>query len=157
MIENLTVLYLYLEGLPWWLSGKLSTCPIWKIPWKRKWQPTLGFLSGKSYGSRSLAAYCPWGCKESDTTQQLTNSNSLYMENYLNIMFFRNIYNKVQKCNFFKHLSCDKLSNTLNMFKALCHWKNRYCTLNRLKEILAVFNKESILCCVLITWKSREQ
>ena len=61
------------------------------------------------------------GCKESDTTQRLINSNSLYLENYLNIMFFRNIDNKVQKCDFSKHLSCDKLSNTLDIFKALCH------------------------------------
>ena len=61
------------------------------------------------------------GCKESDTTQRLINSNSLYLENYLNIMLFRNIDNKVQKCDFSKHLSCEKLSNTLDMFKALCH------------------------------------
>ena len=26
-----------------------------KIPWNRKWQPTLVFLPGKSYGHRSLA------------------------------------------------------------------------------------------------------
>ena len=38
-----------------------------KIPWRRKWQPTLGFLPGKSHGQRSLwvlsccgvrASYC---------------------------------------------------------------------------------------------------
>ena len=34
-----------------------------KIPWKRKWQPTLVFLPGKSYGQRSLAGYSPWGPK----------------------------------------------------------------------------------------------
>ena len=28
-----------------------------KIPWNRKWQPTLVFLPGKSYGHRSLAGY----------------------------------------------------------------------------------------------------
>ena len=32
-----------------------------KIPWRRKWQPTLGFSSGKSHGQRSLAGYSPWG------------------------------------------------------------------------------------------------
>ena len=37
-----------------------------KIPWRRKWQPTPIFLSGKSYGQRSLAGYSPWGHKESD-------------------------------------------------------------------------------------------
>ena len=38
-----------LRGLPWWLSGKKSTCQcrrrefdpwVGKIPWRRKWQPT---------------------------------------------------------------------------------------------------------------------
>ena len=28
-----------------------------KIPWSRKWQPTLVFLPGKSHGQRSLAGY----------------------------------------------------------------------------------------------------
>ena len=41
-----------------------------KIPWRRKWQPTLVFLPGKSHGQRGLVGYSPWGCKESDTTQQ---------------------------------------------------------------------------------------
>ena len=34
-----------------------------KLPWKRKWQPTPVFLSGKSHGQRSLAGYNPWGHK----------------------------------------------------------------------------------------------
>ena len=37
-------------------------------PWSRRWQPTPGFLPGKSHGQRSLAGCSPWGCKESDTT-----------------------------------------------------------------------------------------
>ena len=31
-----------------------------KMPWKRKWQPTLVFLPGKSHGKRTLAGYSPW-------------------------------------------------------------------------------------------------
>ena len=42
-----------------------------KIPWRRKWQPTLGLLPGKSHGQRSLVVYSPWGHKESDTTERL--------------------------------------------------------------------------------------
>ena len=38
----------------------------WRIPWSRKWQPTLGFLLGKFYGQRTLAGYSPWVHKESD-------------------------------------------------------------------------------------------
>ena len=56
--------------LPWWLSGKESACQcrthgfepwVWKIFWRKKWQPTPVFLSGKSQGQRSLAGYSPWG------------------------------------------------------------------------------------------------
>ena len=36
------------------------------IPWRRKWQPTLVFLPGKSHGQRSLVGYSPGDCKESD-------------------------------------------------------------------------------------------
>ena len=40
-----------------------------KIPWKRKWQPTLVFLPGKSHGQRSLVGYRPLGCKQLDMTE----------------------------------------------------------------------------------------
>ena len=54
------------------LSGKESVCQyrrrvfdpwVRKIPWRRKWKPTLVFLPGKSHGQRSLAGYSPWDCK----------------------------------------------------------------------------------------------
>ena len=47
-----------------------------KIPWRRAWQPTPVFLPGESNGQRRLAGCSPWGCKESDTTEQLTLSLS---------------------------------------------------------------------------------
>ena len=34
-----------------------------KIFWRRRWQPTPGFLPGKSHGQRSLVVYSPWGHK----------------------------------------------------------------------------------------------
>ena len=34
-----------------------------KIPWKRKWQPTPVFLTGKSHGQRRLVGYSLWGRK----------------------------------------------------------------------------------------------
>ena len=40
--------------------------------WRRKWQPTPVLLPGKSNGRRSLAGYSPWGCEESDATEQAT-------------------------------------------------------------------------------------
>ena len=36
-----------------------------KIPWRRKWKPTLVFLPGQ----RSLVGSSPWGCKELDITE----------------------------------------------------------------------------------------
>ena len=42
---------------------------VWKISWRRKWQPTPVFLPGKSHGQRSLVGYSPWACKELDTTE----------------------------------------------------------------------------------------
>ena len=58
--------------LPWWVSGKEPACQCkkpgfdpwdWEIPWRKKWQPTLVFLPGKSHGQRSLVGYSPWGRK----------------------------------------------------------------------------------------------
>jgi len=49
-----------------------------KIPWSRKWQPTPGFLPGKSHGQRSLAGYSPQGCKELDMTERLALPLSHY-------------------------------------------------------------------------------
>ena len=57
-------------------SGEESTCQcrrhgfdpwVRKIPWSRKWQPTLIFLPGKSHGQWSLAGYSPLGHREMDT------------------------------------------------------------------------------------------
>ena len=67
--------------LPWGLSDKESACQcrrrgfsawVRKIPWRRAWQPALVLLPGKSHGQRSLAGYSPRGCRESDTTGQLS-------------------------------------------------------------------------------------
>ena len=45
---------------------------VWKIPWRRKWQPTPVFSPAESHGQRSLVHYSPWGCKQSDTTEGLS-------------------------------------------------------------------------------------
>ena len=38
---------------------------------RRQWHPTPVLLPGKSHGRRSLVGCSPWGCQESDTTEQL--------------------------------------------------------------------------------------
>ena len=58
--------------LPWWLSGKESTCRCrrcrfdsWagKIFWRRKLQPTSVFLPGKFHGEKRLVGYSSWDHK----------------------------------------------------------------------------------------------
>ena len=46
------------------------------MPLRRKWQPAVVFLPGKFHGQRSLVGYSPWGHKESDTTEQLSQVSS---------------------------------------------------------------------------------
>ena len=54
----------------------------WFDPWvgkmcrRKEWLPTPVFLPGESHGQRSLAAYSPWGHKESDRTERLTHSHT---------------------------------------------------------------------------------
>ena len=44
-----------------------------RFPWRRKWQSTPVFLPGELHGQRILADYSPWDCRESDSTEQLTD------------------------------------------------------------------------------------
>ena len=62
------------QGSPRWRSGNNSTCQcrrhkrfnpwVGKIPWNRKWQPTLVFLPGECHGQGSLEGYSPWHHKK---------------------------------------------------------------------------------------------
>ena len=51
---------------------------VWKIPWRRAWQPTPVFLPEKPHGQRRLAGYSPWGHKESDMTEA-TNTHTVWL------------------------------------------------------------------------------
>ena len=67
------------ESHLWRAEGKLPFIYSWlsdfthslTIYCRRKWQPTLVHLPGKSHGWRSLVGHSPWGHKEMDTTEQL--------------------------------------------------------------------------------------
>ena len=59
-----------LLGLPWWLRFwricLLCRRPrfdpwVWKIPWRREWQPSPVFLPGEFHVQRNLMGYRPWG------------------------------------------------------------------------------------------------
>ena len=53
---------------------------VWKIPWRRIWQPTPVFLLGEFHVEKNLAVYSPWGCTESDTTEMTEHSTSVAIE-----------------------------------------------------------------------------
>ena len=61
MVKNLPTMQ---ETRVWFLG--------WKTSWRREWLPTPVFLPGEFHGQRSLLGHSPWGRKESDTTEQLT-------------------------------------------------------------------------------------
>ena len=63
----------FMQGLPWWVNDKEPACQcrrpgfnswVGRIPWRRKWQPTPVFLTGKLHGQRNLVGYSPWGHRE---------------------------------------------------------------------------------------------
>ena len=56
-----------------------------KIPWRRKWQPTLAFLHWKSHGERSLVGYIQsMGSQKSQTwlSDQTVHFQWLYVQIY---------------------------------------------------------------------------
>ena len=62
---------------PWNLEWSIaSVTHTQAVVWRRKWQPPPVLLPGESHGQRCLAAYNPWGLKESDTTERLTHTHT---------------------------------------------------------------------------------
>ena len=66
---------LVVKNLPVNARDIRSMFDLWvrKTPWKRKWQPTPVFLTGKSHGQSSLEGYSPWNRKR---VGQLSNNNN---------------------------------------------------------------------------------
>ena len=52
--------------------------PRQETPWRRKLQPTPGFLPGESHGQRSLAGYSPWGHKRVRHSFMAKQEEALY-------------------------------------------------------------------------------
>ena len=51
-------------------TSKAGSVPGLEKPLEKEMAPTPVFLPGESHGQRSLVGCSPWGCKESDTTEQ---------------------------------------------------------------------------------------
>ena len=63
----------------WFCQTSLQYAWSGRFPWRRDWLPTPGYLPGESNAQKSLVGYNSlWGRKESDMTQRLTLSLSLY-------------------------------------------------------------------------------
>jgi len=69
-------------------DGKESACNVGDLglipglgrsPGEGNGNPLQYFLPGEAHGQRSLAGYGPWGCKESDTIEQIAVSLSLLL------------------------------------------------------------------------------
>ena len=56
--------------LNWTELSPLSIVEGYVFGQRRQWHSTPVLLPGKSHGRRSLVGCSPWGCKESDTTEQ---------------------------------------------------------------------------------------
>ena len=63
-----------------------------------------GILPGEAHGERSLAGYCPWGCKESDMTEWLST----------HVVLSTNL-NKTER-----HISIIKTQSIFTALKAPC-------------------------------------
>ena len=93
--------YVIMRGLSRCSNGKEYACQCRRhrrhgfstwvelIPWGRKWQPTPVFLPGKFYGERSLVVYSPWGCKESDMTDWLSEHTCNHLNNKNKIFYIK--------------------------------------------------------------------
>ena len=70
--------------------------------WRRQWQPTPLFLSGKSHGQRSLAGYSPQGSNELDMIEGLTFS--CFMENPKTVpqKYGPKIFSNLHFCHLFR-------------------------------------------------------
>ena len=68
-VKNLPVMQKTQEMIPG--SGR--------SPGEEKWQLAVVFLPGKAHGQRSLAVHSSPGCKESDTTEQLSSQHTFLL------------------------------------------------------------------------------
>ena len=88
-----------------------------KIRWRRKWQPTPVFLPGEPHGQRSLAGYSPWGCRESDTTEQLSLTQHCKQ---LSVRFSRSVVSDSLRSHGLQHARPPCPSPTPGVYSSSC-------------------------------------
>ena len=83
----------------WQCRRRRSHSWVRKIPWRRKWQPTPVFLPQESHGQMSLVGESPWGCKESDMTEQAHKLRGTYVtESKLGLLITHQANNWEMRC-----------------------------------------------------------
>ena len=87
-----------------------------KIPWRREWQPTPVFLPRESHGQASLAGYSPWGCKESDITEQLIHTYLLNVSRSKEIIKIRAKIHETETKKQKKKKAMEKINETKSEF-----------------------------------------
>ena len=91
------------ENLPAKAGDPGSILGVGKIPYKGEWLPTPVFLPGEFHGQRSLVGYSPWGYKESNMTERLTQTHKL-MKGFLTIRVKKAETLRVCSMNFLENL-----------------------------------------------------
>ena len=74
------------------IGGRCGFNPwVGRIPWRRKWPLTPGFLPGKFHGQRRLVDYNPWGHRiRHDLTTEYTHTHiHIYIFLYIYVMYFK--------------------------------------------------------------------
>ena len=67
----------------------------WENPLEKEMATFSSILAEKSHGQTSLAGYCSWGHKESDTTEQLTHT---HICNIMTSAYYDNFASSIQIC-----------------------------------------------------------
>ena len=74
-----------------------------KIPWRKQWLPILTFLPGEFHGQMSLAGSSPWGHKQSDTTEWLSDHTFMIISSHAS---FAILIELKSKKTIFKYYFC---------------------------------------------------
>ena len=100
---------------------------VWKILWRRTWQPTPVFSPGESHGQRSLAAYSLWGCRVGHDWSNLVHSTHKlhFIEFHLN----RTSQLPRRYCTFYKLKVCATLHQA-SLLRRFPNSTNSMCSLH---------------------------